>query len=306
MPTVPPAGPHRSGVEPHRHRQVAESFGTDPERYDRSRPRYPDALVGRIVSADPGLTVVDVGCGTGIAARQLQAAGCTVLGVEPDARMAEWARLHGLDVEVSTFEAWDPGGRAFDAVVAGQAWHWVDPVAGAAKAAEVLRPGGRLAVFWNAHQPPPELADAFVTVYRRLVTDSLPVGGWTIASSEAYSMMCATAADGIRAAGGFGAPQQWACDWQRSYTRDEWLDQVPTHGGHSQLPPATVAEVLAGIGAAIDAVGGSFPMRYTTMAVIAVRNGVDCGPDPGGDEYRETCADAESDGMPDAGEGGYE
>ncbi|MCW2935319.1 MAG: hypothetical protein JWM19_6281 [Actinomycetia bacterium] len=29
--------------------------------------------------------------------------------------------------------------------VAAQAWHWVDPVAGAAKAAVVLRPGGRLA-----------------------------------------------------------------------------------------------------------------------------------------------------------------
>ena len=33
--------------------------------------------------------------------------------------------------------------------------------------------------------------------------------------------------------------------------------------------PAKLEELLAGIGAAIDAVGGSFTMRYTTVAVTA-------------------------------------
>ena len=139
--------------EPHRHRQVAESFGTDAGRDDRARPSHPAALVEWIVAASPGPGVLDVGYGTGIAARQFQAAGCQVLGVDPDARVADLARRNGLEVEVAAFEAWDPAGRAFDAVIAGQARHWVDPVAGAAKAAQALRPGGRLAVFWNAFQP---------------------------------------------------------------------------------------------------------------------------------------------------------
>src|ERR1700678_4236538 len=129
----------------HRARAIAESFGADAERYDRTRPHYPGELVARIAAASPGRSVLDVGTGTGIAARQFQAAGCTVLGVDPDARMAAFARRTGVEVEVATFEAWDRGGRVFDAVVAGQAWHWVDPVAGAAQAARVLRPGGRLA-----------------------------------------------------------------------------------------------------------------------------------------------------------------
>lgn len=116
--------------EPHQRRQVAESFGADAERYDRARPSYPGALVERIVAASPGSEVLDVGCGTGIAARQFQAAGSRVLGVDPDARMAELARQGGIDVEVTKFEAWDPAGREFDAVIAGQAWHWVDPAAG--------------------------------------------------------------------------------------------------------------------------------------------------------------------------------
>src|SRR5690349_259040 len=153
MPTIPQEQPHPPRPEPHRARQVAESFGADAERYDRARPRYPDALVDRIVAASPGPEVLDVGCGTGIEARQFQAAGCTVLGVDPDARMAEFARRSGVEVEVATFEDWDPVGRVFDAVVAGQAWHWVDPVAGATKAARVLRPGGLLAVFAHVFEP---------------------------------------------------------------------------------------------------------------------------------------------------------
>ncbi|MFZ0170204.1 MAG: class I SAM-dependent methyltransferase, partial [Acidimicrobiales bacterium] len=87
-------------------------------------------MVDRIVAASHGPDVLDVGIGTGIAARQFQAAGCRVLGIEVDARMAEVARRCGLEVEVAAFEAWDPAGRAFDAVISGQTWHWVDPVAG--------------------------------------------------------------------------------------------------------------------------------------------------------------------------------
>jgi hypothetical protein len=48
---------------------------------------------------------------------------------------------------------------------------------------------------------------------------------------------------------------------------------VPTHGGHSQLPPAQLEELLAGIGATVDAVGGSFTMGYAAMVVTAARTG---------------------------------
>jgi SAM-dependent methyltransferase len=258
--------------EPHEHREVAESFGSDAERYDRARPSYPSALVERIIAASPGPDILDVGCGTGIAARQFQAAGCRVLGVDPDVRMAGLTRQSGIEVEVAKFEAWDPAGREFDAVVAGQAWHWVDPVAGAAKAGLALRPGGRLAVFWNVFQPPPDVGEAFAAVYRQVMPDS-PGNFWTSSILSVYSVGFTKAADGIREAGTFSEPQQWRFDWDRPYTRDQWLEQVPTFGGHSQIPPARQQEILAGIGAAIDALGGSFTMHYATVAVTAARTG---------------------------------
>lgn len=271
-----PSPPPKDDSEraPHQHRQVAESFGSDAERYDRTRPPYPAAMVEQIVEGSPGPEVLDVGCGTGIEARQFRTVGCTVLGVEPDPRMAEFARRSGIEVEEATFEAWDPAGREFDTIIAGTAWHWVDPIAGAAKAARLLRTGGRLAPFHHVLQPPPELADAFAEVYQLTAPMGAPRElGQQLANSalEAYQPLFTKMADGIRQTSGFSEPEQWRFDWDRAYTRDEWLDHLPTLGGASQLPSDKLATVLDTIGAAIDAVGGRFTMHYVTVVVTTTR-----------------------------------
>ena len=259
-------------TDTHQYRRVAEGFGDDAGRYDRARPGYPAGLTGRIVTASPGRDLLDVGCGTGIASRLFAAAGCRVLGVDPDPRMAELARDGGIAAEVAKFEDWDARGRMFDAVTAAQAWHWVDPVAGAAKAASVLRPGGLLAVFWNAMEPPAALKEAFGAVYRReLPEHPMSAGFWSRPAVDAYAAGGVRAADGMRAAGGFGGPQEWREPWERHYTRQEWLDMVPTLGGHSQFPPPVIAALLDGLGAAVDAAGGGFTMGYTTLAIVAAR-----------------------------------
>jgi SAM-dependent methyltransferase len=258
---------------PAKRRQMAESFGSDPERYDRSRPHYPQAMIDRIVAISPGRNFLDVGIGTGIAARQFEAAGCSVVGVDADDRMAGYARRQGLEVEKATFEAWDPAGRTFDAVVSGQTWHWVDPVAGAAKAAAVLPPGGRLAVFWNAGQPPADVAHSFADVYRGVLPDSQASRYWTMSAVDAYSGLCTRAADGVLETGAFTGPERWQFDGERTYSRDQWLDQLPTGGDASQFGPAELGSLLEGIGAAIDALGGRFTMHYTALVVSAVRAG---------------------------------
>lgn len=255
--------------KPHDQRHAAQSFGSDPERYDRARPRYPGALIERIVAAAPGRLVLDVGVGTGIVARQFRAGGWKVLGIDPDPRMAEFAQRSGVAVEVSRFEAWDAGGRKFDAVVCAESWHWVDPVAGAAKAAEVLRPGGVFAVFWITGQPPEGLREAFAEVYRRTLPASLVSRLGTRSIEEAHSALCTKTADGRRATGAFDPAQQWQFEWTKSYTREEWLDALLT--SRAAIPQGNLTDLLAGIGDAIDAVGGSFTISYVTFEVTAVR-----------------------------------
>jgi hypothetical protein len=121
-------------------------------------------------------------------------------------------------------------------------------------------------VFWNVMQPPQDLADAFAALYRRVPPD-LAFVPWARPALEVYSGMFAKAAGGMREASVFGEPEEWRFGWEQSCARDEWLDQVPAFGGHSQFPPAKQQELLAGIGAAVDAVGGSFMLHYTTVAV---------------------------------------
>lgn len=258
-------------TEPHRARQLAESFGTDAQRYDRARPGYPDELVARVVAGSPGPDVLDVGTGTGIAARQFQAAGCVVLGVEPDERMAGLARARGLATDVATFEDWQPSGRTFDAVIAAQSWHWVDQLVGTEKAAEVLRPRGRLAVFGHVYEPPAEVAEPFAAALRRVVPD-LPFNGRPAGDPLAlYEAGYQKVADTIRETGQFEEPELWRFDWERQYTRDQWLDLLPTTGGLTSLPTDKTAEILDAVGAAVDSMGGRFTMSYTTLATTAVR-----------------------------------
>jgi SAM-dependent methyltransferase len=268
MPTL--AGSEPVQPESAQFRQVAESFGANAGQYDRARPSYPRAMVDQILAASPGRRVLDVGCGTGIAARLFQAAGAEVLGIDPDERMAAQARQRGLEVEVARIEDWDPAGREFDAVVAGQAWHWVDPVAGARRAAQALRPGGRLAVFWNSFRPPPGMGEAMAAVYRRVFPDSPLQAG--LPGPDGYARLGDRAASGIRETGAFIKNiEQWRFDWERPYNRDEWLAQVPTFGGNNRLPADTLGEILAGIGAVVDAAGGQFTMGYTTVVTTVLR-----------------------------------
>jgi SAM-dependent methyltransferase len=266
---------------------VATSFGSDAQRYDRARPSYPRAMVDRIMAESPGPRpgsgagagagprVLDVGCGTGIVARLFQAAGAEVQGVDPDERMAEQARAGGLAVEVARIEEWDAAGATFHMVVAGQSWHWIDPVMGAGTAGRALEPGGRLAVFWNSFRPPDGLGEAMAAVAARVLPDS-PLRNGT-PGPEGYARLAGRALDGMRAAGGFQDLDTWFFDWERAYTRDQWLDVVPTFGGNSQLPAAQRDELLAGIGTVIDDFGGGFTMGYTTVVGTAVKTGLAAG-----------------------------
>ena len=174
---------------------------------------------------------------------------------------------------MATFEDWDAAGRTFDAVVAGQSWHWVDPVAGAAKAARVLRPGGLLAVFAHVYAPAAAVAEAFAA--------GLPAGGARLAAQRRTAEAGPGRLPGdvrhvrrrhpgggrVRRAGAvairLGAALHAATNGSTC---------CPPPARLTRLPPDRLAEVLEAVGAAIDAIGGGFTMTYTTMATAATLN----------------------------------
>jgi SAM-dependent methyltransferase len=251
-------------------RALAESFGADADQYDRARPSYPAALVDDLVAQSPGRVVLDVGCGTGIAARLLAGRGCQVLGVEPDPRMAAVARRHGLDVEEATFEHWEAAGRTFDLVTCAQAWHWIDPAGGAEKAATVLVPGGRIGLIWNEGSYGPGLAPALRAIYQRHAPG---LDDYSILLGRRAGDRIAAAATALSSSGHFEEPEVTTYRWERVYTRDQWLDHLPTHSDHRALAADRLAPLLAEVADAIDEFGGQFPMHYTAWLVSAERLG---------------------------------
>ena len=133
-----------------RYEQQRTSFGGAAQLYERARPGYPAGVVDLLVG--PGARrVLDLGAGTGKLTRVLLERGLDVVAVEPSAGMrAEFARvLPGVPVLDGRAEALPLDAGSVDAVVAGQAWHWVDPARAVPELARVLVPGGTLGLVWN-------------------------------------------------------------------------------------------------------------------------------------------------------------
>jgi SAM-dependent methyltransferase len=247
-------------------RSRAESFGSVADLYDRARPSYPTALIDALL-AGGAHSVLDVGCGTGIAGALFAAHGCAVMGVEVDARMAEIARRKGLEVDVSTFEDWDDRGRRFDVVASGQAWHWIEPTAGAARAADLLRTGGRLGTFWNFGDPPPEVRERLAPVYDRWAPELVNYS--VVLDTEQRNERIDVTVTGIAGSRRFGPVEVHPFPWTRTYRAREWADFLATHSDHQALEPARLQQLLEAVTDAIDAIGGSFEMPFEAVLVTA-------------------------------------
>lgn len=103
-------------------------FETRAASYAAARPVYPAAAIDAVLAGlgDPaGLTVADVGAGTGISSRLFAERGATVIAIEPNDKMRAKAEPHpnvrwseGLADKTGLADA------SVDLVVACQAFHW--------------------------------------------------------------------------------------------------------------------------------------------------------------------------------------
>jgi ubiquinone/menaquinone biosynthesis C-methylase UbiE len=135
-------------------RRYGKVFDEVAAEYDRSRPMYPDELVDQACQAagiGDGDRVLEIGCGSGQLTRSLVARGLHVTAVEPGKNLITLARknLEGVGaVEFinARFEDASFPHERFQAVFSASALHWVDPQVSWLKIADVLVPGGTLAL----------------------------------------------------------------------------------------------------------------------------------------------------------------
>ena len=135
-------------------RRYGQVFDEIAAEYDRHRPAYPDELIDqacRVAGIGSGDRVLEVGCGSGQLTRGLVARGLHVTALEPGKSLIALARqnLEGAgEVEFvnAQFEDALLPREQFAAVFSASAFHWVDPKVSWQRAADVLVPGGTLAL----------------------------------------------------------------------------------------------------------------------------------------------------------------
>ena len=180
--------------------------------YDAARPTYPAALYEQLA---PVGRVLELGAGTGLATTGLLAAGADVVATDVGPRML--GRLHAkhpsVPVAVARAEALPFAEASFDLVCGAQMWHWVDVPRAAAEVRRVLRPDGRLAVWWNDvaadGQPWYEAQQARLE-----------------ATSPGYTRGYRTRAYDDELRGAFGEVRTWTGSWSRTLdwpTYERWL-----------------------------------------------------------------------------------
>ncbi|MBF9132665.1 methyltransferase domain-containing protein [Plantactinospora sp. S1510] len=250
------------------------TFGQDAELYDQARPGYPNQLfadLAQLAGLTPQSRVLEIGCGTGQATRPLAQLGCTIVAVELSPDMATVARHNLRDfpnvtIEVSPFEDWTPPALPFDLVVSATAFHWIDPDIRFQKAADILRPGGTLAVIYSDHvaggterffidvQDCYERFDPKTPPGLRLT----PAADLTDDSSE------------FDRSQRFGPAQFRRYEWEQAYTTRSYLDVLMTYSPTRSLPEANRKALLSCIGGLIDRDhNGQVSKRYLTQLTLA-------------------------------------
>lgn len=243
--------------------EMSLSFGAVAGVYEAGRPDYPIEAAAWMLEPvrrdERAPRVADVGAGTGKLTRVLVALGAEAVAVEPDPGML--AVLHeavpGVPTFVGSAERMPLPDASLDAVVLGQAWHWVDPAAGSAEAGRVLRSGGVLGLVWN-------IRDEDVAWVARMTR--------IMHGSNAEVML---AEGGPTVAAPFGAVESRQWRWTRRMTRRTLLDMVRSRSYLITAEPAERARIEAELAVVFDDVGAIgdavVDVPYLTRAYRAIR-----------------------------------
>ena len=212
--------------------------------------------------------MLDVGCGTGIAAALLAARGCSVLGVEVDERMAALARAKGIDVEVGRFEQWDARGRTFE--LSPPPSHGTGSSrAPARRRRRACSPtAAAIGLFWNSGEPDPAVRARLAAVYAEFEPG---LRERSAASQRRRRTRTQAALEALAQSRLFGPVGVSRFPWSHGYDTAAWLAYLASHSDHQTLPPARRERLLAAVGEAVDELGGSFAVAYETVLVSARR-----------------------------------
>ena len=249
----------------------AAAFNEVAALYDEIRPGYSRETIEAIVARtdlSPGARILEIGCGTGQITLPLAARGYAITALEPgDALAALAARkcrpYPRVEIVPTSFEGWPLSAEAFDLVLAAQAFHWIEPAYGCARAAAALRAGGGIALVWHLDV---SQSTAFWQATQPIYDACLPPGApgdppladkvrWYEAALRASPEW-----EDLREA-------RWA--WERVYAGADYLKLLNTFSDHRALPEPHRTTFFQAITDTIERAGGEVRRRYETILITA-------------------------------------
>lgn len=266
------------------HRERRALFGSDAACYAAGRPGYPDAvydLLRQRCGLGEGTRVVEIGPGTGQATRPLLDAGASVLGVELSEELA--AHLvttfagEDLEVVVGAFEEVPLRPATADLVTSATAFHWVPTDVGLHRVADVLDPGGSLALWWNVfgdENRPDPFHEALHPILGELAPSLqlIPGAGNARTRTPPYGLDAKQRIAEIGATGRFGDVHHETIEWTGVHRAAELRAMFATFSPWLALPADQRDRTLDALEAmAIDQFGGVVERPYLTPVYIASR-----------------------------------
>lgn len=273
-----------------------EGFDTVAALYDSFRPGYPAALFADLAagcSLGQQTRVLEVGCGSGQATRDLATYGCEIECIELGPELGELARRNlepfpRVRVTVGAFEDVAVEASVFDLVFAATAFHWIDPSVAFPKAAQALRPGGFLALATNIHVAggTQELVSEEIQLaHQRFAAE---IGSWEFPTAEdvsaralaggdishVWSRLDRRFAEAFDVSGDFDPPEVSTYPWIAKYDRDQYLGMLATQSPYFLIDADERDRLFEDLGVLIDArLGGQITKQYLAVLGFARRTG---------------------------------
>lgn len=227
-------------------------FGADADNYDQIRPDYPEEIYAYLCSRQilgRGTTTLEIGAGSGLATRRLVELGANPLTViEPDKRFFSQLQALGdnesLEFRVldQPFEQASLPSRFYELVVAATSYHWLEPELRLQRIAEVLKPGGHVALWWNVFQDP-DRADPFHEATNQLLSN-LPNTPSAGNDNVTFALDTRARLDEFRHSGNFLAPQCQVFTWTLVLNPEEVVSLYRTFPPLQLMPEERRTKIL--------------------------------------------------------------
>lgn len=255
--------------------QRKELFNEIAELYDSIRPGYSDEIIETIVvfsRIPPAGRILEIGCGTGQITLPFARRGYAILGLEPGDNLAAMTRRKcrcypQVEIQQITYENWPLQPQAFHLILSAQAFHWIDPELGCAKAAAALGSGGAFALVWNN--------DVSQDTPFRRATEPLYEKYFQKKGTDDQQSTLQRHSDRdkeiLSRSDQFTEIREFRQAWEKTFPGADYIRLLHTHSDHRALPEPERSSFFRDLEAIIDRFEGRVFRKYETYVLLARR-----------------------------------